>query len=69
MGGCPFAPGAQGNACTEDLVFMLEEMGVSTGIDVLALIEVARTAEKLVGRPLPGHIKNAKLKPSYMERR
>jgi len=69
MGGCPFAPGAQGNATTEDLVFMLEEMGINTGIDVLALIEVARTAEKLVGRPLPGHIKNAKLKPSYLERR
>ncbi len=68
MGGCPFAPGAQGNACTEDLVFMLEEMGVSTGIDVLALIEVARTLERLLGRSLPGHIKNAKHKPSYLEK-
>ncbi len=67
MGGCPFAPGAQGNATTEDMVFMLEEMGVSTGVDVLALIEVARTVEKLLGRPLPGHLKNAKLKPSYLQ--
>jgi len=66
MGGCPFAPGAQGNATTEDMVFMLEEMGVSTGVDVLALIEVARTVEKLLGRALPGHLKNAKLKPSYL---
>jgi hydroxymethylglutaryl-CoA lyase len=66
MGGCPFAPGAQGNATTEDMVFMLEEMGVSTGVDVSALIEVARFAEKLVGRPLPGHLKNAQLKPSCL---
>jgi hydroxymethylglutaryl-CoA lyase len=66
MGGCPFAPGAQGNATTEDMVFMLEEMGVSTGVDVPALIEMARFAEKLVGRPLPGHLKNAQLKPSCL---
>ncbi|HEX2913405.1 MAG TPA: hydroxymethylglutaryl-CoA lyase [Chloroflexia bacterium] len=59
LGGCPFAPGAQGNGSTEDLVFMLEEMGVSTGINVPALVECARLAERLVGRPLPGHIKNA----------
>ncbi len=59
LGGCPFAPGAQGNSATEDLVFMLEEMGVHTGINFPALIECARLAERLVGRPLPGHIKNA----------
>ncbi len=60
LGGCPFAPGAQGNGATEDLVFMLEEMGVATGIDITALIECARLAERLVGRPLPGHIKGVK---------
>ncbi|MEI7556120.1 hydroxymethylglutaryl-CoA lyase [Candidatus Chlorohelix sp.] len=69
MGGCPFAPGAQGNVCTEDLVFMLEEMGVETGVNVPALIEVSRTVEGLLGRSLPGHIKNAKHKPSYLERK
>ena len=42
LGGCPFAPGAKGNTSTEDLVFMFEEMGVSTGIDLAALIEVSR---------------------------
>lgn len=60
LGGCPFAPGAQGNGATEDLAFMLEEMGVSTGIDLTALIDCARFAEELVGRPLPGHIKSVK---------
>ncbi len=60
LGGCPFAPGAQGNSATEDLVFMLEEMGVSTGIDLDALIECAKLAERLVGRPLPGHVKSVK---------
>lgn len=66
MGGCPFAPGAQGNATTEDMVFMLEEMGVSTGIDVPALIEIAKEMESIVGHPLAGHLKNARLKPSYL---
>ena len=60
LGGCPFAPGAQGNSTTEDLVFMLEEMGVQTGIDLDALIETARFAEQLVGRTLPGHVKSVK---------
>jgi hydroxymethylglutaryl-CoA lyase len=60
LGGCPFAPGASGNAATEDLVFMFEEMGVNTGIEVDAILECARQAERLVGRPLPGHVKGAK---------
>jgi hydroxymethylglutaryl-CoA lyase len=58
LGGCPFAghKGAAGNICTEDLVFMCEEMGISTGIDLDALIECARLAEAIVGHPLPGKI-------------
>ncbi|MFM8534866.1 MAG: hydroxymethylglutaryl-CoA lyase, partial [Acidimicrobiia bacterium] len=58
LGGCPFAAhrGAAGNVCTEDLVFMCEEMGVETGLDIDRLIEVARIAEEVVGRPLPGHV-------------
>jgi hydroxymethylglutaryl-CoA lyase len=58
LGGCPFAghKGAAGNICTEDLVFMCEEMGIETGINLNALIECARMAETIVGHPLPGKI-------------
>jgi hydroxymethylglutaryl-CoA lyase len=58
LGGCPFAghKGAAGNICTEDLVFMCEEMGIETGIDLDKLIEVARMAERIVGHPLPGKV-------------
>ena len=60
LGGCPFAAteGAVGNICTEDLAFMCEEMGVETGLDLDALIETAHIAESVVGRKLPGHVKN-----------
>lgn len=56
LGGCPFAGhrGAAGNVCTEDLVFMCEEMGIDTGVDLDALIETALLAEDIVGHPLPG---------------
>lgn len=58
LGGCPFAShkGAAGNISTEDLVFMCEEMGIATGIDLEALIECARLAEEIVGHPLPGKV-------------
>jgi hydroxymethylglutaryl-CoA lyase len=58
LGGCPFAghKGAAGNICTEDLVFMCEEMGIETGINLDALIGCARMAETIVGHPLPGKI-------------
>lgn len=59
LGGCPFAAhkGAAGNVCTEDLVFMLHEMGIETGIDLERLIDAARLAEEIVGHPLPGSVK------------
>jgi len=59
LGGCPFAghKGAAGNVCTEDLVFMCEEMGIETDIDLECLIECARLAEDIVGHPLPGSVK------------
>ena len=59
LGGCPFAghKGAAGNVCTEDLVFMCEEMGIHTGIDLDRLIDCARLAEDIVGHPLPGSVK------------
>jgi hydroxymethylglutaryl-CoA lyase len=58
LGGCPFAghAGAAGNVCTEDLVFMCNEMGIATGIDLDALIDCARLAEEVVGHPLPGAV-------------
>lgn len=59
LGGCPFAAhrGAAGNVCTEDIVFLCQEMGVETGVDLDALIECGRLAEDIVGHPLPGSIK------------
>jgi hydroxymethylglutaryl-CoA lyase len=59
LGGCPFAAhkGAAGNVCTEDLAFMCQEMGISTGLDLDKLIECARLAEDIVGHPLPGSVK------------
>jgi hydroxymethylglutaryl-CoA lyase len=59
LGGCPFAAhkGAAGNICTEDAVFLCQEMGIETGIDLDAMIEVAEKAEELVGHPLPGKVK------------
>lgn len=59
LGGCPFAPGASGNVCTEDLVYLLHELGIQTGINLSALIEVARKIEKIMGRPLPGQVMKA----------
>lgn len=59
LGGCPFAAhaGAAGNICTEDFVFMCEEMGIATGIDLEKLIDCAVLAEEIVGHPLPGKVK------------
>jgi hydroxymethylglutaryl-CoA lyase len=59
MGGCPYAPGAAGNLATEDLVHMLEGMGIATGAHLPALIDAARLAEHLVGRELPGKVHKA----------
>jgi hydroxymethylglutaryl-CoA lyase len=58
LGCCPFAghKGAAGNVCTEDLVFMCNEIGIETGIDLDALIECAKFAEDVVGHPLPGSV-------------
>ena len=59
LGGCPYAPGASGNIATEELVHMVEDMGVATGVDLEALIDAARTAEQLVGRQLPSQVLRA----------
>lgn len=59
LGGCPFAPGASGNVCTEDLVHMLDAMGYDTGINLDALIEVARQLPVIVGHDVPGQVMKA----------
>jgi hydroxymethylglutaryl-CoA lyase len=59
MGGCPYAPGAAGNLATEDLAYMLDGMGIRTGIDLEQLVEAGKVAESLVGRPLPGKVHQA----------
>ena len=60
LGGCPFAAhkGAAGNLCTEDFVFLCEELGIETGVNIEALLESARLAEDIVGHPLPGSVKS-----------
>jgi isopropylmalate/homocitrate/citramalate synthase len=59
LGGCPFAPNATGNIATEDLVYLLEEMGIETGINLEALIEVSNWLETVMGRKLPGMVYKA----------
>jgi hydroxymethylglutaryl-CoA lyase len=53
LGGCPYAPGATGNLATEDLVYMLDGLGIVTGIDLAKLLEASRFIETRVGHPLP----------------
>jgi len=59
LGGCPFAPGASGNVCTEDLVHCLDAMGIETGVDLDALIATSKRVQEIVGRVLPGQIVKA----------
>jgi hydroxymethylglutaryl-CoA lyase len=59
LGGCPYAPRAVGNISTEDFVHMAHEMNIDTGIDLDALIEVARYAQEALDRPLPGMVMKA----------
>jgi hydroxymethylglutaryl-CoA lyase len=55
LGGCPVPPGATGNIASEDLVSMLHEMGIETGIDLPALLACARRVQEILGRPLGSH--------------
>ena len=59
VGGCPFAPGATGNVATEDLVWMFDKMGIATGIDMDALLAVARDVADLPGAQIGGRVRNA----------
>jgi hydroxymethylglutaryl-CoA lyase len=59
LGGCPYAPGASGNIATEELIYIAEDMGVGTGIDLEAMIDAAADAERVVGRKLPSQVLRA----------
>lgn len=59
LGGCPFAPGASGNVCTEDMVHMFNAMGYDTGVDLGGLIELSKTLPGLVGHDVPGQVVKA----------
>jgi hydroxymethylglutaryl-CoA lyase len=59
LGGCPFAPGASGNICTEDLVNLCEEMGIATGIDLPLLLAMSRRLPTLLGHEMPGQVAKA----------
>jgi len=59
LGGCPFAPGATGNICTEDMVNMLEDMGFDTRVDLAKLLAVARRMPLIVGHDVPGQVMKA----------
>ena len=56
LGGCPVPVGATGNVATEDMVSMLHEMGISTGVDLASLLEASRAAQEVLGRPLGSHV-------------
>jgi hydroxymethylglutaryl-CoA lyase len=56
LGGCPVPPGSTGNIATEDLVSMLHEMGIATGVDLHELIEASHSVQSLLGRPLGSHV-------------
>jgi hydroxymethylglutaryl-CoA lyase len=59
LGGCPVPPGSTGNVSTEDVVSMLEEMGIDTGVDLARLIAASRAAQDVLGRPLGAHVLRA----------
>ncbi len=59
IGGCPFAPGATGNICTEDTVHLMHELGIDTGIDLERLVAVAHDLQGVLGRDLPGQVMRA----------
>lgn len=61
LGGCPYAPGASGNICTEDTALMLREMGWDTGVDLRALLAASRRLPALVGKETPGQVAKAGL--------
>jgi len=68
LGGCPYAPGASGNVATEDMVAMLQAMGIETGVELEALLEASWLAEDIVVRRLDGRLKRALPRPGAGQR-
>jgi hydroxymethylglutaryl-CoA lyase len=60
LGGCPYAPGASGNAATEDMISMFDAMGIRTGVDLSALLDVAAFAAEMIGRSLDGRVQRTR---------
>ncbi len=65
LGGSPFAPGAEGNLATEDLVLVLEDSGVDTGVDLDVLVRIAARLAELIGHPVPGRTAAAGALPRF----
>jgi hydroxymethylglutaryl-CoA lyase len=59
LGGCPYAPGASGNLATEDLLYMLDGLGITTGVRVEGVMAASRAIEPLLGHPLPSRVVQA----------
>lgn len=59
LGGCPFAPGASGNIATEDLVYLLRDSDIETGVDLTKAIEAAAVAQRVIGHELPSSLLRA----------
>ena len=59
LGGCPYAPGATGNVATEDVLYMLEGMGIRTGVDMTKLVAATNAISKLIGRPPVSRVASA----------
>jgi hydroxymethylglutaryl-CoA lyase len=66
LGGCPYAPGAQGNLATEDLLYMLDGLGIETGVRLEGVMEASRTIEPLVGHRLPSRVLHAPKVPGFL---
>jgi hydroxymethylglutaryl-CoA lyase len=67
IGGCPYAPGASGNLATEDLVYMLNGMGIASGVDIAAVAEASRALASRLGRALPSRYLQAGPPPARRE--
>jgi hydroxymethylglutaryl-CoA lyase len=65
LGGCPYAPGATGNLATEDLLYLLNGLGVTTGIDIDGVMRASRFVETLLGHPLPSRLLQASARATY----
>jgi hydroxymethylglutaryl-CoA lyase len=59
LGGCPYAPGASGNVCSEDAIHMVDAMGYDTGINIDALLAIAKRLPQIVGHDVPGQVAKA----------